>query len=219
MKRFPEIQLILLIATGAVMAQATPYGSPQRMPLTAGQQPLVRPSFQMNLNSGVQAPQFQIVSDQSAASMPYAGKMPGQPTPAVQTPTLAKRPGVPTPASPQPVPASPQLTFRGPPIQPAKPFIGWKFGQAARADESSSSAATGAAHVQLVPQYSLHLADNPAPPKTRVASNPSPQSMGLTGKFFSLQNNGRNQASRTCPKCGRQKNTAVANANNGRQRR
>jgi len=214
--------IVVVLGAGAVAtaqspspAPFAPVGQPQQQSDAVGS---------VDMGPYQSMPQFTVIDDRLASEPPKHGLS----EPAAQVPTPAVRPQLQVPvlaaprsASARPVgQASQQLSFHAPPIQPAKPFIGWKFGRAAQRNQPTA-APPGASHkVQLVPQYTLHLADKlDAEKKTQVArQQPPPAAKGVAGRFF-LPTKPRTLFgnSRACPKCGRTADQVrVANSQNGR---
>jgi hypothetical protein len=164
-----------------------------------------------------------IVIDDRAVS--DARPQPGQATSKPPQPTPAKRPSGMTMQAPQlAIPADsarPNTVFSGPPVRPAQPFVGWKFGRSQDDALRQNALANTRSKVVLVPQYAAYLADEPKVGRmkepgagsTAVASQGNSSVPGRGGTFFSLQNSKPKPQTQppVCPDCGRRHRVQVAN--------
>jgi hypothetical protein len=240
--------LLSLVSCCAVDAQVVESGS--GIVLRPGQQTADQDAdraFQYQLGHSFNMPNFVVVDDRPVSEMPTeqskkaatsAAPRKLEPTPAKRPPHLVKALQSPQrAASADSAPSPQQLKFAGPPIRPAQPFVGWKFGRSARVSDATrvKTPAAEPARVALVPQYMAYMADNPRPvtstnpakavggrsTPTAIAKTPSPSNLGRSGGYFLLQNQPNSVAkadAKKCPNCGRTHNVQVADRQNGKVR-
>ncbi len=184
------------------------------------QYPVSNQLFQLEMNGSMPMSNYTVIDDRAVSEMPKQA-VSGTPTPAKRPANLRPRPAI----AADTVRGSSQLKFAGPPIRPARPFVGWKFNKATAPKDHQSPIEKPKA-VVLVPQYTAYLAENPYPAnhggtkETQVAKRSTPKPNGSSSKFFLLQDKNTTAQSSlpVCPDCGKRHELEVATKSGGTRR-